>query len=56
MPIDKIEEIPESEWDEKIIEMYEDNDPEGVQFFVSIREELSDEPSVIYTNDDSIIY
>ncbi len=54
MPIDKVEQIPESEWDEKIIEMYEDNDTDGVQFFVSIREELQNEPALIFTNDDNL--
>ncbi len=54
MIIDKSEEIPESKWDEKIIEMYEGNDTDGVQFFVSIREELQNEPTLIFTNDNNL--
>jgi len=50
--IDKVEEIPESEWDEPIILMYEDNDKETEPFKVSIREQLEgDTPTLIYTND-----
>ena len=56
MDIDKAEEIPESDWDEKIIEMYEDNDTESAQFFVSIREEIcGTHPQLIFTNDISLI-
>jgi len=52
MTIDKVEEIPESEWDEKIINIWEDNDFETESFKVSIREEMySNEPQIIYSND-----
>lgn len=53
--IDKSEEIPESEWDEKIINTWEDNDFEKEPYKVSIREEISGEsPTLIFTNDFSI--
>ena len=52
MNITKIEEIPESKWDDKTINIWEDNDLETESFKVSIREELQGEdPSIIYTND-----
>jgi len=52
MTIDKVEEIPENEWDEKIISVWEDNDFETEPFKVSIREEMfSSEPQIIYSND-----
>jgi hypothetical protein len=52
MKITKIEEIPESKWDDKTINIWEDNDLETEPFKVSIREELfNNEPSIIYTND-----
>jgi hypothetical protein len=52
MQIDKVEEIPESEWDEQIISMWEDNDLESEPYQVSIREQLFGEDStLIFTND-----
>lgn len=48
-------EIPESEWDEKKIAIHEDNNTSKKPFYVSIRQELSDYPSFIYTNDYSFI-
>lgn len=51
MPIDKIEEIPESKWDEKIIQVYEDNNTENDCFYISIREAMDNEPMIVYTND-----
>lgn len=49
------EEIPESEWDEKTIEIYEDNDFSTEPFYVSIREEIcGNETQLIFTNDFSI--
>jgi len=48
----KVEEIPESLWDERTITMYEDNDKENEPFQMSIRECLEDdESSLIFTND-----
>lgn len=53
--VDSVEEIPESEWDEKVIHMNEDNDFEKPGFKLSIREILENEPMLIYTNDNSVI-
>lgn len=54
--IDKWEEIPESEWDEEMINMWEDNDFEKEPFKVSIRQEIvGTDPQLIFTNDLSII-
>ena len=51
-----IEEISESEWDEKIINIWEDNDTSKQPFKVSIREEIcGNEPQLLYTNDYSLI-
>lgn len=56
MPIDEVIEIPESQWDRKMIEMYEDNDIEKERFLVSIRDEIcGEEPQIVYTNDRSLI-
>jgi hypothetical protein len=54
MQIDKVEEIPESEWDKKTISMWEDNDFETEPYKVSVREQLFGEDStLIFTNDMS---
>lgn len=46
------EEIPESEWDKKIIKIYEDNDLSTKPYKISIRESISGiEPQQVYTND-----
>ncbi len=55
--IDSLEIIPESEWDEEIIEMYEDNDMLRNQFFISIRDSIcGTEPQIVYTNDHDLTY
>ena len=52
MVIDKVEEIPESEWDKEIISIWEDNDFEKEPYKVSIRGQLlGDEPQMIFSND-----
>lgn len=52
--IDKIEEIPESEWDEKIINIWEYNDFDTEPYKESIRDVMTkDTPQLIYTNDFS---
>ena len=49
---EKIEEIPESEWDKKEIKIYEDNDTNGEPFFKSIRDIIwGTDPQMIFTND-----
>lgn len=49
---DKCEEIPESEWDEKTLSIYPDNDFSQEPFKVSIREAICGTgPQFIYTND-----
>lgn len=54
MVIDKVEEIPESEWDKEIISIWEDNDFEKEPYKESIRGQmLGDEPQMIFTNDMS---
>lgn len=54
--IDSIEEIPESEWDEKFITIHEDNDTSLPAEKYSIREELVEGMSMlIYTNDPEFI-
>lgn len=54
--IDSVEEIPETDWDEKFIQMWEDNDREsGIPYKVSIRELLDSEPVLIFTNDTDFI-
>jgi hypothetical protein len=48
------EEIPESEWDKKIIKVYEDNDLSTKPYKISIRESISGtEAQQVYTNDMS---
>ena len=48
--ITKVEEIPEDQWDEKNINVWEDNDMDKAPFKVSIRECLSgDTPICICT-------
>ena len=52
MVIDKVEEIPESEWDKEIISIWEYNDFEKEPYKESIRGQLlGDEPQMIFTND-----
>lgn len=52
--IDLIQEIPESEWDKKTINVWEDNDFEKEPHKESIRDTLIGEGSyMIYTNDFS---
>lgn len=52
MQIDKVEEIPESEWDKKIINIWEDNDMSKKPYKQSIREIMcGSEPQMIFTND-----
>lgn len=53
IPADKVEEIPESLWDERNIAMYEDNDLSATPFYESIRERLSCHTELIFTNDFS---
>lgn len=53
MPIDKVEEIHESKWNDKFIKMYENDDTEKGAFYVSIREAMcGNEPIIVFTNDD----
>lgn len=52
---DRAEEIPESEWDEKTILMWEDNDLETEPFKVSIRDVLTESPCMIFTNDNGLL-
>ena len=50
--INKVEEIPESEWDKKIINNWVDNDRSRKPYKTSIREGLFNHtPYLIYTND-----
>lgn len=54
MNIDKVEEIPESQWDEKDITIWEDNDGDNEYFKESIRDIIcGDEPQMLFTNDSS---
>lgn len=47
-----IDEIPESEWDKKIIKIWEDNNFDEKPFKVSIRESIiGTEPQQVFTND-----
>lgn len=50
MEIDSVEEIPESEWDDQIIAIYEDNDIGSEPFYTSIRELISATPEMIFSN------
>ena len=52
---DRVEEIPESEWDEKIISMWKETDLETEPFEVSIREVLTEYPCMIFTNDNGLL-
>lgn len=55
MTIDKVEEISESDWDDKNIDVWEDNDFESEPYQISIREQITgDEPQLIFTNDLSM--
>lgn len=55
--IDKVEEIPECEWDEPLVLVYEDNDRDTEPFKMSIRECLEgDTPTLIFSNDVDLIY
>lgn len=52
MEIDKVEEIPESEWDKKTINIWEDNDMTTEPCKVSIRDSMSgNTPVQIFTNE-----
>ncbi len=51
---DKIEEIQESEWDNRFINIYPDNDRSKKPFKVSIRECLEDTPTMIFSNDSDL--
>ena len=51
--IDNVEEIPESQWDEKIIKEWEDNDFEKELMMLSIRDIIGDTSGMIFTNDYS---
>lgn len=53
---DSSEEIPESEWDERNVNLYVDNDISRKPFKVSIREMINGiEPQLICTNDYELI-
>lgn len=52
--IDNVEEIPESEWDEKFIDIYPDNDKSKKPFKVSIRECIENTPTMIFSNDSDL--
>lgn len=53
--IDKVEEIPQDKWEEKNIEMHEDNDTENEPFYISIREAIcGEDPQLLFTNDNSM--
>ena len=48
---EEVEEIPESEWDKKIITMWEDNDTTTKPYKVSIREIIiGNEAQIIFSN------
>lgn len=54
MKIDKVEEIPESEWHIKNIHIWEDNDFETEPYLESIRDIMyGDASQLIFTNDIS---
>lgn len=54
--VTKTEEVPESEWDEMKIDMYEDNDVSKEPFKVSIRDQMiGSGPDLIYTNDEDLM-
>ncbi len=51
-----VSEVSESEWDNKFITMYEDNNTENEPFKVSIRDIIcGNEPQLIFTTDQDII-
>ncbi|MDP2188547.1 MAG: hypothetical protein Q8J69_07680 [Sphingobacteriaceae bacterium] len=53
---DKVEEVLETEWDKKFIDVYEDNDFDKKPFKMSIRESITGtNPQLIFTNDMSMI-
>lgn len=53
--VEKLVEVPESEWDKKDITMYEDNNMSDEPYFVSIREQMSTgTPEFICTNDSDM--
>lgn len=55
MTIDNVEEIKEECWDDKTINVWEDNDFEKEPYQTSIREQIiGDEPQFIFTNDMSM--
>ena len=50
-------EVPESEWDNKDIIMYVDNDSNNEKFYVSIREQISDNvPQLLATTETKDIW
>lgn len=49
MQIDKVEEITEDKWDEKFINIWEDNDHDNEPFQISIRECIENTPTLIFT-------
>jgi predicted transposase YbfD/YdcC len=51
----KVEEVSEQEMDEESIKIFEDNDQENESFMVSIRSEIQNEPSLVFTNDWSYL-
>lgn len=52
MDIDEVLQIPESDWDEARILMFENDDPETKPYCVSIRDILHEyAPMMIYSND-----
>lgn len=54
MQIDKVEEIPESEWDEGTVNMWEENDFDLEPYKESIRNlMMGDTPIFLFTNDMS---
>lgn len=56
MTIDKVEEIPESQWDDEIISIWEDNNQDTEPFKISIRDSISANDSLmLFTNDLSSI-
>jgi hypothetical protein len=53
---DKVEEIPETEWDNPFIKIHEDNDEEKESYAASIRELMvGEEPQLLFTNDNALI-
>lgn len=52
-PLVSCEEVPESEWDERYIKLYEDNDTSTEPFYCSIRELLSEFSSELISTTDT---